>query len=521
MEVASSSKTAGTNIQQNIYKGITSQQWNVSPVDTRIGGDFSYFKIINKNSGMVPDVLNFSLDNGANILQWDDNSNSNQQWYLEYNEDGWFFIKNRESAYCLEVVNSSTVSGANIQQWKQDGAPNQQWRFIPVGAPVEFVPPRAPAGLSATAQSASVLLAWDANSEDDVAGYNVYRADASDGDYNTIARTVDGTSFVDNTVLDGETYYYKIKAIDNSLNTSDYSIAVSSAATSNHALIVNYKFEDNTLDDSENLDHGAAYQDMDFAEGKVGSKAIVFDGNDDFIQLSPTVANHKEMTIATWIYWEGSSSSQYVFDFGNNRDERMFLSPNVFYNKLRFGIENNDGEQRLESSALAKNTWIHVAVVLGEGDARLYVDGALVDEATDITISPLDIKPVLNYLGRGQSDGDRFEGQIDDFRIYNYALTTEEVNQIIEDPNLVNDIELNISTWPNPATDVLHVNYYAAESAITSISVLAMNGSEVLQMNVDNAYEADVNVSDLAAGVYTLKMTSGSKYVLRKFVVCH
>jgi hypothetical protein len=149
MQVAYGSTNAGANLQQGVNTGATYQQWNVTPVDSRVGGDFSYFTFAAVHNGKVPDVLNFSLDNGTNIIVWDDVKSVNQQWYLEYIEDGWFYIRNRNSAKCLEVADAST---ANIQQWEKNGGTNQQWRFLPVGAPVEFVSPSAPGNLIATAK---------------------------------------------------------------------------------------------------------------------------------------------------------------------------------------------------------------------------------------------------------------------------------------------------------------------------------------------------------------------------------
>ena len=126
MEVAGGSTTAGAFVQQNTYTSATYQQWNVTPVDSRIGGDFSYFTFTAVHSGKALDVYNWSLDNGSNIDAWDDSKNVLQQWYLEYAGDGWFYIRSRFSAKCLDVYNASTASGASIVQWDKNSGINQQ-----------------------------------------------------------------------------------------------------------------------------------------------------------------------------------------------------------------------------------------------------------------------------------------------------------------------------------------------------------------------------------------------------------
>jgi hypothetical protein len=160
-------------LQQNTNTGATYQQWNVTPVDSRVSGDFSYLRLL-RYSGKV-DVYNWSLKM-VYIDAWD-NSQLLQQWYLEYASDGWFYIRSRFSAKCLDVYNASTADAASIVQWDKNEGINQQWRFLPVGAPVEFVSPGAPTNLVATANAESVLLNWTASPETDVAGYTIFRSE--------------------------------------------------------------------------------------------------------------------------------------------------------------------------------------------------------------------------------------------------------------------------------------------------------------------------------------------------------
>jgi hypothetical protein len=48
-----------------------------------------------------------------------------------------------------------------------------------------------------------------------------------------------------------------------------------------------------------------------------------------------------------------------------------------------------------------------------------------------MTIRPSDIKPVRNYIGRSQYVSDaRFKGYIDDFCVYNHALSSEDVKKL-------------------------------------------------------------------------------------------
>ncbi|PHN02711.1 LamG-like jellyroll fold domain-containing protein [Flavilitoribacter nigricans] len=435
MEVSGDINQNGANMQQGNYTGALTQQWDVYPVDSRIGGDFSYYRIQPAaNSNKSADLYGFSLDNGGNINLWDNGNGGNQQWYLDYAEDGWFYIRSRESSHCIDVNGASTAPGANIAQWEKLGGLNQQWRLLPVDAPIEFSAPAAPSSLTATANAVSIQLDWTASSATDVSGYHIYRAESAGGAYNTIARDVSVTSFVDNTALPGVTYYYAVKAIDHSLNRSTYSNQVSGAATADPALVAHLQFEDDTKDATSNLNHSATYGGTSYIGGGVDVKSLALNGTDAFVQLPPDVANHQEITVATWVYWDGGAPWQRIFDFGNGTEQNLFLTPATWDGGMQFGIKNGNTQQNLYATGLPTRKLSHVAVTIGASGVRLYLNGEEVASEATTNISPLDFKPMLNYIGRSQYPDPLFKGRIDDFRIYNYALSAPEVAELAATP---------------------------------------------------------------------------------------
>lgn len=86
---------------------------------------------------------------------------------------------------------------------------------------LDDIPPDAPTGLIATPGNAIVDLAWDANSDYDLTGYNVYR----DG-VKVNESLLTGTSYQDTDLINGTTYTYTITAMDTSDNESVHSAAV-------------------------------------------------------------------------------------------------------------------------------------------------------------------------------------------------------------------------------------------------------------------------------------------------------
>lgn len=431
LEVAGGATTDGANIQQGEYSGGDHQKWDVVPVEPRVGQDFSYFGLTAVHSGSSPDVLDFSLENGGNVIQWPSTLAANQQWFLVYARDGWFHICSRQSAKCLDVMDESVAAGANVQQWERTDRPSQKWRLLPDGAALEFIAPSPPTALRAFANPASVLLDWTASVDTDVSGYAVLRSTSTGGPYQTIARGLATTSFVDNTAAVGVTHHYVVFAEDGSRNRSAHSGEVAATSSGVPTLVMHLPMDGDTKDTSVNLNHAATHGAVTYTTGKLGSQALSLNGADTFVQLPPVVANHESLTIAAWVNWSGGESWQRIFDFGVGEAQSIFLTPASGTGVLRFVVNDGTREVGLEAPALTIGAWTHVAIMIDSSSAQMYVNGALVAETMQILSSPAVIQPCLNYLGRSQFNDPLFQGSIDDFRIYNYALPEDELAGLV------------------------------------------------------------------------------------------
>jgi endo-1,4-beta-xylanase len=89
------------------------------------------------------------------------------------------------------------------------------------------VPPSSPSGLTATAGDNLVTLNWNANSEGDIAGYNVYRLTMPDGDYVLLNDSLlSSPEFTDDTAVNFILYNYVVTAVDFDILESAYSTEV-------------------------------------------------------------------------------------------------------------------------------------------------------------------------------------------------------------------------------------------------------------------------------------------------------
>ena len=459
--------TSGANVVQRANKGGAYQKWDVQPVNPKIGGDFSYYTITNPSTKATLDVLNYSMQSGGNVILYrGDGFSSNEQWYVEYAGEGFYYIRNRESNLYLELASNSSADNITVRQGSfgntATARKRQQWRFLPVDAECETKAPETPAGLSAQAMPASVHLEWAANSEEDLAGYIILRQDKEEGYWNTIGRKIQGTRFIDNTCRQGREYLYKIKAIDKSDNISEACDSVLCAPTCEKGLIAQLQFDDALTDNTVNAFHAVIKGTESYTpQHKSGENSLSLSGTNNYIQLPYEVGDMDEMTICMWVFWRNSSSAwQRIFDFGNGTNQYMFLSPSNG-SQMRFAIKNGGDEQTLSATRLGSNAWHHVAVTLGKDNVCIYVDGDLKASSTDITIRPSDFHPVMNYIGRSQFSSDPFlKAYLDDLRVYNYALNASELAAVMEDNEPISNGLHNIASDLED-TDI--VGYYDTE----------------------------------------------------------
>jgi pectate lyase len=126
MGLRAASTASGAELVQWESNGSTDQQFRF--LDS--GG--GYYRIQARHSNMVLDVASGSAADGALIQQWGDADSANQQWRIT-ESGGYATFVNRATGKALDVWEWSTVKGGRISQYTPTGAANQQWRLLEAG----------------------------------------------------------------------------------------------------------------------------------------------------------------------------------------------------------------------------------------------------------------------------------------------------------------------------------------------------------------------------------------------------
>ncbi len=190
----------------------------------------------------------------------------------------------------------------------------------------------------------------------------------------------------------------------------------------------------------------AQYSELSGTPIRAGAKnyGLKFDSSTDGVSDYVRVPNSTslnvqtgDMTIAGWVKSYGTATGAGLFFAKDNCGEGGIYSLNSANSgSFTFRIQGSSSFNASSGSIFALNTWHHVVGVKTGTTMMLYVDGA--QRATTPGLTGVTSNTVPLYFGmRGGTvtnpvgcGTNRFNGEVDDLRIYNRALSTSEITQL-------------------------------------------------------------------------------------------
>jgi fibronectin type 3 domain-containing protein len=365
--------------------------------------------------------------------------------------------------------------------------------------------PETPSGLVASRTQSGAALTW--NAAEGAVSYSVKRSGTPGGPYSTIASGLATPGFTDPNVSGLLTYYYVVSAT----NTKGESPNSNETATAVSDLVLHLRFDESSGttagDTSGNGRNATLVAGPTFAAGKLGNALGFVKASSQYATL-PTglVSTLTDFTISTWVKPTTLDTWARVFDFGTGTTNFMFLTTTNGGGKPRLTFKvNGAADQVVDSSvALTANAWSHVAVTLSGNTMTLYVNGTAVGTNTNVTARPSQLgNTTLNYLGKSQFAADPyFNGSLDDFRIYNRALSVSEIG-VLSTAQI--GVPQNVTATPGSTQITLAWNAVPGATAYTvQRSSSATGPFTVLARGVTTPTYTDTGLQNAAKWYYTI-----------------
>ena len=212
-----------------------------------------------------------------------------------------------------------------------------------------------------------------------------------------------------------------------------------------NSLVAHYEFDrrgvyngSNRVMNSAGKPHASLYEAFDFIEG-ISGKALSLDGSGYVVIDNTRYWNFNEFTMSAWIKKDENIGNwdrimgKYRYKWFGQSGWAMDVA-RAKNNRTRCYVEGPKGDivKYLPENFVPKGKWTHLACTFDGNELKMYVNGKESGKpviAKESFIFPENDYPIkIGDTGKLGEKQNPFNGDIDEVKIYNYALSKEKIN---------------------------------------------------------------------------------------------
>jgi hypothetical protein len=231
---------------------------------------------------------------------------------------------------------------------------------------------------------------------------------------------------------------------------------------------------------------GTNYVTFGFAPQVHYERSLYFDGTDDYIDMGNTLnLNPSGFSVSAWIKRAAHNSG--VGSIVSKRDNAFTEGYDLRIlndNKIEIIWNNGAYQSLISSTKLPYDEWHHVAAIYNGSSVSLYIDGVR-DTLADKT-APVLTNTAFHIGAAGKNlIQNHFGGNIDEVRLWNIALTEDQLRfimnqELVENSGQVNGTILPATITKNDIDDIpwsaLAAYYPMSIYTYTNINDASLNG---------------------------------------------
>ena len=252
----------------------------------------------------------------------------------------------------------------------------------------------------ATPGNGSVAVSWThrtgvLGSENPADQYKIYRSTTLDGSDRQLVATVAGsdTSYIDENVTNGETYYYQVTLVDANGQESDY----------------------------PKSQPARPYADRGGSSLSLGGGSYASVGDRESLDLTDST-----MTAEMWVQRDGNSDEGATLLRKGGNGFHVRLIGEGEERPLEFDLGVFGDLKTTSTGGISAGEWTHVAAVATGNEMRIMIDGEVVATKSESSGISNNQRP-LRIGTNDAADGSFLSGNVDEVRIWDTARTPTEI----------------------------------------------------------------------------------------------